>query len=181
MDINKRLQQKHKRRAMENRIEDICRKLATPLIKLEKHLREKEDNKRELLRELGRNMNMDEAVEIAIKLIADNLIKRERDVAFVVAEYGDYDYGVYTVLKWLLKHISCNKNKEQYKLMYYLWKHETYSKDDLEFNREFTQAIYDKIISYKGLKVEWIVDKEKYGYWKSGGYEKTLIIGLEDK
>lgn len=182
MDINKKLKQKHKRRDIEKKAKTIIRKLLTPIIELDAYISKKEDNKRELLRELGRNMNMDEAVKISIKLIVDNLIKREKDIYLVVAEYADSDYDVYTASKWLLKNISINnRNKEYEKLRYYLYKHEAYNKEALDFNRGFTQAIYDKTVCYKGLKVEWVIDKEKYGYFKSRNYEKTLVIGLEDR
>lgn len=180
MDLNKRLKQKHKKIARKKRIENIIYKVLKPLTILSEHIEDKKHKKFEAIREAGRNMTMGEAADIAIEIIIDKLIKWEEDIELIVAKYGDCDYDTFTALRWLLNNISTNnKNKEYEMLQYYLYKHERYNDAMLDFNRQFTEIIYKKIKNYKDIRTEWVIDKEKYGYFKSRSYEKTLVIGLK--
>lgn len=182
MDINKKLKQKHKRKARNKKIEEVVYKILTPIRKVVEYIDEKKYKKKKAIREAGRNMSMDEAVDISIELILEKLIKWEDNIELTVAEWCDVDYFTTTAFKWLLKNLpdDYDKNKKYKMLKSYIYKNEKYGEGALEINREFTEAIYNKIKDYKDLKVEWIVDKEKYGYFKSRNYEKTLVIGLKE-
>lgn len=182
MDINKKLKQKHKKKARNKKIEQVVYKILTPIRRIAEYIDEKEHKKKEAIREAGRNMTVDEAVNISIELILEKLIKWEDDIDLTVAEWCDIDYGATTSFKWLLRNLpdDYDKNKKYKMLRSYIYKNEKYGEGALEVNREFTKAIYNKIKDYKDLKVEWIVDKEKYGYFKSRNYEKTLVIGLKE-
>lgn len=180
MDINKKLRQKHKKLARNKRIENIIYKFLTPLIKLDEFIYKKKENKRRQLGELGRNMTIYEARDIAVNLIVERLIKHERNIALIVAEYADYEYDCFTTIRWILDQIRFNnKNKKYEMLKSYIYKNESYGEKAIEFNRKFTEAIYEKIKDIPNIKAEWVIDKEQYGYWKSKNYEKTLIVGLE--
>ena len=180
MDITKKLKQKHNKLARNKRIKNILYKSLTPLIKLDEFIYKKKENKRRQLGELGRNMTIDEARDIAVNLIAERLIKHERNIELTVAEYSDYEYGCFTTARWILEQIRFNnKNKKYEMLKSYIHKNVSYGEKVIEFNRKFTEIIYEKIKDIPNIKVEWVEDKEKYGYWKSKNYEKTLIISLE--
>ena len=182
MDINKKLKQKHKKKARNRKIKQVIYKVLTPMRKVAEYIYEKEQKKKEVIREAGRNMIIDEAVDISIELILEKLIKWEDDIELTVAEWCDVGYFTTTTFKWLLKNLpdDYDKNKRYKMLRSYIYKNEKYGEGALEINREFTEAIYKKIKDYKDLKVEWVVDKEKYGYFRSGNYEKTLVIGLKE-
>ena len=182
MDINKKLKQKHKKKVRNKKVEEVVYKILTPIRKVAEYIDEKEHKKKEAIREAGRNMTVDEAVNISIELILEKLIKWEDDIDLTVAEWCDIDYGTTTAFKWLLKFLpdDYDKNKKYKMLRSYIYKNEKYGEGALEINREFTEAIYNKIRDYKDLNVEWVVDKEKYGYFKSRNYEKTLVIGLKE-
>ena len=180
MDITKKLKQKHKKLARNKRIKNILYKSLTPLIKLDEFIYKKKENKRRQLGELGRNMTIYEARDIAVNLIVERLIKHERNIALIVAEYADYEYDCFTTIRWILDQIRFNnKNKKYEMLKSYIYKNESYGEKSIEFNRKFTEAIYEKIKDIPNIKAEWVIDKEQYGYWKSRNYEKTLIVGLE--
>ena len=182
MDINKKLKQKHKKKARNKKIEQVVYKILTPIRRIAEYIDEKEHKKKEAIREAGRNMTVDEAVNISIELILEKLIKWEDDIDLTVAEWCDIDYGATTAFKWLLRNLpdDYDKNKKYKMLRSYIYKNEKYGEGALEINREFTKAIYNKIRDYKDLKIEWVVDKEKYGCFRSRNYEKTLIIGLKE-
>lgn len=181
MDINKKIKQKHKKRARSEKVEQFVYKILTPIIRFTEYIDEKEYKKKEAIREAGRNMSMDEAVDISIDLIIEKLIKCEEDINLVVAEFGDYECEIYTSFRFIKRCIPFNnKNKKYMKLEYYICKNEKYGEGAIEINREFTEAIYNKIKNCKDLKVEWVVDKDKYGYFRSRKYEKTLVIGLKE-
>lgn len=182
MDINKKLKQKHKKKARNKKLEQVVYKILTPIRKVAEYIDEKEYKKKEGIREAGRNMTIDEAVDISIELILEKLIKWEDDIELTVAEWCDVDYFTTTTFKWLLRNLpdDYDKNKKYKMLRSYIYKNEKYGQEALEINREFAEAIYNKIKDYKDLKVEWIVDKEKYGYFRSRNYEKTLVIGLKE-
>lgn len=182
MDINKKLKQKHKKKARNKKVQQVVYKILTPMRKVAEYIYDKEQKKKEAIREAGRNMSMDEAVDISIELILEKLIKWEDNIELTVAEWCDVDYSTTTAFKWLLRNLpnNCDKNKKYKMLRSYIYKNEKYGEGALEINREFTEAIYNKIKDYKDLKVEWIVDKEKYGYFRSRNYKKTLVIGLKE-
>lgn len=182
MDINKKLKQKCKKKARNKKIEQAIYKILTPMRKVAEYIYDKEQKKKEAIREAGRNMTIDEAVDISVELILEKLIKWEDNIELTVAEWCDVDYSTTTAFKWLLRNLpnNCDKNKKYQMLKSYIYRNEQYGEGALEVNREFVEAIYNKIKDYKDLKVEWIVDKEKYGYFKSRNYEKTLVIGLKE-
>lgn len=182
MDINKKLKQKHKRKARNKKVEQVIYKILTPIKITYDYIEDNKRKREEKVREAGRNMTIDEAVDISIELILEKLIKWEYDIELTVAEWCDVDYGTTTSFKWLLKNLPDynNKNKKYKMLRSYIHVNERYGEGALEVNREFTEAIYNNIKEYKDLKVEWVVDKDKYGYFRSRNYEKTLIIGLKE-
>lgn len=178
MDINKKLKQKHKRAIRNKRIESIIYKTLTPLIKLSNYIEDKKYKKIEKVREVGRSMTIDEATDIAMELIIDKLIKWEKNIELIVANYSNTDYFCFTTFQWILRYIPVD-GKRYTMLKAYIYKYQSYGKNAIEINREFTEVIYEKIKNIPNISVEWVVDKEKYGYWKSENYEKTLIIGLK--
>lgn len=182
MDINKKLKQKHKKSYRNKKVEQVIYKTLTPIRKVIEYIDEKEHKKQEAIREVGRSMTIDEAVDISIGLILEKLIKWEDDIELTIAEWCDVDYDTTTSFKWLLKNLPDynNKNKKYKMLRSYIHVNERYGEGALEVNREFTEAIYNKIKEYKDLKVEWVVDKDKYGYFRSRNYEKTLIVELKE-
>lgn len=181
MDINKRLKQKHKKITRQKRIENIIYKVLKPLIILSEHIEDKKHKKFEAIREAGRNMTMGEAADIAIEIIIDKLIKWEEDIELVVANYAYEDYSCFTAFQWLLKYLPRDERDKKYKMLkYYIYKNETFDESAIDRIREFTETIYKKIKSVDGLKVEWVVNKDKYGYFKSRNYEKTLVIELKE-
>lgn len=182
MDINKKLKQKHKRKARNKKVEQVIYKTLTPIRKVIEYIDEKEYKKQENIREAGRNMTIDKAVDISIELILEKLIKWEDDIKLTIAEWCDVNYYTTTSFKWLLKNLPdySDRNKKYKMLRSYIHVNELYGEGALEVNREFTEAIYNKIKDYKDLKVEWVVDKDKYGYFRSRNYEKTLVIGLKE-
>lgn len=180
MDINKRLKQKHKKIARQKRIENIIYKALKPLIILSEHIEDKKYKKIETIREAGRNMSMDEAADIAIEIIIDKLIKWEEEIDFVVANYAYEDYSCFTAFQWLLRYLPRDERDNKYKMLKsYIYKNKTFDESAIDIIRDFTETIYKKIKNVDGLKVGWVIDKEKYGYFKSRSYEKTLVIGLE--
>lgn len=78
MDINKKLKQKHKKEIRNKRIENIIYKALTPLIKLSNYIEDKKYKRIEKVREVGRNMTINEATDIAMELIIDKLVKWEK-------------------------------------------------------------------------------------------------------
>lgn len=156
MDINKKLKQKHKKKARNKKIEEIVYKILTPIRKVVEYIDEKEYKKKETIRKEGRNMTIDKAVDISIELILEKLIKWEENIELTVAEWCDVDYFTTTAFKWILRNLSndYDKNKKYEMLRSYIHKNERYGEGALEINRGFTEAIYNKIKDYKDLKVE---------------------------
>jgi hypothetical protein len=178
LDINKKLKQKHKKAIRNKRIENIIYKALTPLIKLSDYIEDKKYKRIEKVRDAGRNMTIDKATDIAIELIIDKLVKWEKNIELIVADYSDTEYFYFTTFKWILRYIPSN-GKRYEMLKCYIYKNERYSENAIDINREFTEAVYEKIKDIPNISAEWVVDKEEYGYWKSKNYEKTLVIGLK--
>lgn len=178
MDINKKLKQKHKKEIRNKRIESIIYKALTPLIELSDYIEDKKYKRIEKVRDAGRNMTIDEATDIAIELIIDKLVKWEENIELIVADYSDTECFCFTTFKWILRYLPVD-GKRYEMLKSYIYNCQSYGENAIEMNREFTEAIYEKIKDIPNISAEWVVDKEKYGYWKSKNYEKTLVIGLK--
>lgn len=178
MDINKKLKQKHKKAIRNKRIENMIYKTLTPLIKLSDYIEDTKYKRIEKVRDAGRNMTIDEATDIAIELIIDKLVKWEENVELIVAKYSDTDCFYFTTFQWILRYLPID-GKRYEMLKAYIYKYQSYGEDAIDTNRGFTEAIYNKIKDIPNISAEWVVDKEKYGYWKSKNYEKTLVIGLK--
>lgn len=178
MDINKKLKQKHKKAIRNKRIENMIYKTLTPLIKLSDYIEDKKYKRIEKVRDAGRNMTIDEATDIAIELIIDKLVKWEENIELIVADYSDTECFCFTTFKWILRYLPVD-GKRYEMLKSYIYNCQSYGENAIEMNREFTEAVYEKIKDIPNISAEWVVDKEKYGYWKSKNYEKTLVIGLK--
>lgn len=177
MDINKKLKQKHKKAIRNKRIENIIYKALTPLIKLSDYIQDKKHERWKRIDEAGRNMTIDEATDIAIEVIIDKLIKWERSIELIVASHSDTGWFHFTSFQWLLRH-SPSDGKKYKMLKAYIYKNEKYGEEAIKINREFTEAIYEKIKDIPNIRAEWIVNRDKYMY-ATKNYEKTLVISLE--
>lgn len=118
------------------------------------------------------NMDINEVVKRATKVIIGDLIrysKYDEYLDIIVANYGNWDgYETETIIE----HMQRQRKDKKLQTFAYHIRH-----NKVDFNRTLTEALAEEL-KKNGCKVEFITDKETYGYYKSNGYEKTMIVRL---
>lgn len=172
MDIKKQLEIKKARIKRREKFNKVMLKILKPLIYIERKMQDNKKKKYDIRYNKGKNMTEFEAAEMVSEMIIKNLIKYENNIEIIVAEFGYSDYDLTTIIQYVENNIKPDDVELKgfiYNIPY---------QNRLEFNEKFTDLVRGFL--YSTVDTKYIIDKDRYGYYKSKDYKRTLIISLGD-